>query len=157
MASTSPASHTCARSSPPTRRGVDAGRTRFRHAYHGAARRYQGGDREGAPQSALVRCTGTRQHTLTEVCPRLLHKVSVSLSPLSRVAGRSQVVESSSYGRRGRSGERGPSTHMTVTRKERQLSWAVIRRSARTDTKRSRGEPAMQRRQGVWTLRTGGQ
>ena len=28
------------------------------------------------------------QHTLTEVCPRLLHKVSVSLSPLSRVAGR---------------------------------------------------------------------
>ena len=70
----------------PTRRGVDAGRTTFRHAYHGAARRYQGGDREGAPQSALVRCTRTRQHT--EVCPRLLHKVSVSLSPLSRVAGR---------------------------------------------------------------------
>ena len=60
----------------------------FRHAYHGAARRYQGGGRESAPQSALVRCTRTRQHTLTEVCPRLLHKVSVSLSPLSRVAGR---------------------------------------------------------------------
>ena len=41
-----------------------------------------------ATVSALVRCTRTRQHTLTEVCPRLLHKVSVSLSPLSRVAGR---------------------------------------------------------------------
>ena len=68
--------------------GCRPGRTMFRHAYHGAARRYQGGDREGAPQSALVRCTRTRQHTLTEVCPRLLHKVSVSLSPLSRVAGR---------------------------------------------------------------------
>ena len=33
-----------------------------------------------------MRCARTRQHT--EVCPRLLHKVSVSLSPLSRVAGR---------------------------------------------------------------------